>query len=55
MASKIIIKWKYHFPGKEVLSMLERPKRTGFSISWHVEDLDAGNDDLGKGVEEWRA
>ena len=35
---KITVQWKYKFPGKDVLARWERPKRTGFSVTWHLED-----------------
>ena len=38
--SKITVQWAYQFSGEDVLTKWERPRRTGFNISWSVEGAD---------------
>ena len=35
---KITVQWKYDFSGMEALVKTERPRRTGFNITWYVQD-----------------
>ena len=51
---QITVDWKYEFPGKEVLAKWDKPRRTGFNISWYVEDRDrVQKSDLEANEEVW--
>ena len=51
---KIIVQWKYHFPGKDVLAKWERPRRTGFNIAWYVLDEKGQQKEIvTSGEEKW--
>ena len=49
---KITVQWKYQFPGEEVLAKWTKPRRTGFNITWYVQNEEGHQKDTITASEE---